>query len=103
MPADPMAPTYDITQSYVFNYDRGPQFASPPPPIADGPCKEFLGRKVRSRIGISAGLLLNSKWMIGYARRGFDILTYKTVRSAHRPCYPPPNWVFVEEGGSAEG
>jgi len=99
----PMTATYDIAQSYQFNYDRGPVFASAAKPIAAGPWKEFLGRKVRSRLGISAGLLLNSKWILGYAQHGFDILTYKTVRSAARACYPPPNWVFIEEDGSKDG
>jgi len=98
-----MTPSYDISRTYQFNYDRGPVFASAPKAVASGPLKEFLGRKVRSTLGIAAGLLLNSKWILGYAQRGFDILTYKTVRSAHRACYPPPNWVFVKDDGSMEG
>ena len=98
-----MNQTYDITQSYQFNYDRGPVFSSRPKPAASGPLKQFLGVNVRSRLGIPAGLLLNSKWILGYAQRGFDILTYKTVRSSHRPCYPLPNWVFVDDNGKTDG
>lgn len=94
-----MIQTYDIQQSYQHNYDRGPVFAAQPMPVSPGPMKTFLGLEVRSRLGISAGLLLNSKWLLGYAQRGFDILTYKTVRSVYRPCYEPPNWVFVEDAG----
>lgn len=94
---------YDITRTYAENYERGPQFDAAPPPVPVTPLKQFLGLPVRSRIGVAAGLLLNSKWILGYARRGFDILTYKTVRSGHRPCYPPPNWVFVEDDGRADG
>jgi dihydroorotate dehydrogenase len=56
---------------------------------------EFLGQAVNSRLGIAAGLLLNAKWIEGYAARGWDLLSYKTVRSAARECYPPPNWAFV--------
>jgi dihydroorotate dehydrogenase len=94
-----MTRTYDIARSYQFNYDRGPDFGGREPVAVDsGPMKRFLGLPVRSRLGIAAGLLLNSKWVIGYAARGYDLLTYKTVRSAYRPCYDPPNWVFVEEG-----
>ena len=89
--------TYDIAETYAFNYERGPVFSDTPRSIVPGPTKAFLGLPVRSRIGIAAGLLLNSKWIAGYAERGFDILTYKTVRSSYRPCYPPPNWVFVED------
>jgi len=95
--------TYDIHATYEENYRRGPRFADPPPPVPETPLKEFLGFQVRSRIGIAAGLLLNSKWVAGYARHGFDLLTYKTVRSAFRPCYPPPNWVFVEDDGATDG
>jgi dihydroorotate dehydrogenase len=98
-----MFETYDRSQSYQFNYDRGPLFASEPKPMPVGPMKSFLGLQVRSRLGIPAGLLLNGKWIAGYARRGWDILTYKTVRSSHRPCYPVPNWVFVGDDGRTEG
>src|SRR5690349_3116321 len=94
--------TYDLQQSYQFNYDRGPVFANAPRKVKPGPMKRFLGLLVRSRIGIAAGVLLNSKWISGYAERGFDILTYKTVRSAFRPCYAPPNWVFVDDDGDAQ-
>jgi dihydroorotate dehydrogenase (NAD+) catalytic subunit len=95
--------SYDRSQSYQFNYDRGPVFASEPKVAPAGPKKTFLGLKVRSRLGIPAGLLLNSKWIAAYAKRGWDVLTYKTVRSSHRPCCPPPNWVFVEDDGKTEG
>jgi len=95
--------SYDIDQSYQWNYDRGPKFDSPPPDLPEGDRKEFLGFSVRSRLGIAAGLLLNSKWILEYAQRGYDILTYKTVRSGFRPCYDPPNWVFVEADDSIDG
>jgi dihydroorotate dehydrogenase (NAD+) catalytic subunit len=95
--------SYDITESYQFNYDRGPAFAGPWPEVPSTPLKEFLGLKVRSRLGIAAGLLLNSKWTSVYARLGFDLLTYKTVRAVFRPCYPPPNWVFVDDRATGDG
>jgi dihydroorotate dehydrogenase len=95
--------TYDITRTYQENYERGPQFGSVAAPVPATPMKTFLGLPVRSRIGIAAGLLLNSQWISGYAQRGFDLLTYKTVRSSHRPCYPLPNWVFVEPDGPDNG
>lgn len=97
-----MFQAYDINATYRENYDAGPRFSGEVPPGPETPLKEFLGCQVRSRIGIAAGLLLNSKWIEGYARRGFDILTYKTVRSAFRPCYDPPNWVFVDGNGKED-
>lgn len=114
-----MHQTYDISRTYQENYDAGPQFLDAPrassssspsssssssnPTNNTSLQKAFLGLPVNSRIGIAAGLLLNSKWILGYAQRGFDILTYKTVRSSHRPCYPTPNWVFVEDDGQNDG
>lgn len=88
-------PTYRIDETYERNYEEGPAFAGPFPPVPPTPWKTFLGLPVRSRVGVSAGLLLNAKWIECYARLGFDLLTYKTVRSSPRPCYPLPNWVRV--------
>jgi dihydroorotate dehydrogenase (NAD+) catalytic subunit len=89
--------TYDVTRTWEENYRNGPLFSEAPPKIPDTGRKRFLGLSVRSRIGISAGLLLNSQWLLPYAERGFDLLTYKTVRSSQRASHPLPNWVFVED------
>ncbi|SVD39698.1 uncharacterized protein METZ01_LOCUS392552, partial [marine metagenome] len=67
-----------------------------PPPLPYPAPVEFLGQMVNSRLGIAAGLLPNAKWISAYAARGWDLLTYKTVRSVARKCYPVPNWVFVD-------
>jgi dihydroorotate dehydrogenase len=56
----------------------------------------LLGRPINSRLGIASGPLLNSKWVDGYARLGFDILTYATVRSAYHPAHGLPNIRPVE-------
>ena len=92
-----MQQAYDIAATYRENFQRGPQL-EPRPAIPTTPANErveFLGFSVNSRLGIAAGLLLNAKWIEGYAARGWDLLSYKTVRSAARECYPPPNWAFV--------
>jgi dihydroorotate dehydrogenase (NAD+) catalytic subunit len=44
---------------------------------------------------------MNSRWVEAYARLGFDILTYKTVRSEARGAYPLPNIAFVENRDQA--
>ncbi len=88
--------TYRRDRSYLWNYRHGPSFPGSFPSLTQTPLKEFLGFRVRSRLGIAAGILLNSRWIECYSRLGFDVLTYKTVRSAARPCYPLPNWVYVE-------
>jgi dihydroorotate dehydrogenase len=98
---------YRRDRSYAWNYEHGPSLPRPRPRVPATPLKELLGFRVRSRVGISAGILLNSRWIERYSRLGFDVLTYKTVRSARRPCYPLPNWLHVEPppgaGSIAEG
>lgn len=91
-----MLTTYRIDETYDWNFRHGPSYDGPFPPVPETPLKDFLGIPVNSRLGIAAGLLLNSRWIETYARLGFDILTYKTVRSVHRECYGLPNWVFID-------
>jgi hypothetical protein len=88
--------TYRTDRSYAWNYEHGPVWAGPNPVVPETPPKHFFGREVASRIGISAGLLLNARWIGFYARCGYDILTYKTVRSRQRACHAMPNWLFVD-------
>jgi dihydroorotate dehydrogenase len=87
---------YDRSQTYSWNYGHAPQ----PPgdlnvPAIDG-LWTFCGRPVPSPLGIAAGPLLNGRWVLYYAELGFDVLTYKTTRSARRECYPAPNLQPVE-------
>jgi len=98
-----MHQTYDIHRTWEDNCERGPAFEDELSDVPTTPMKTFLGLPVRSRLGIAAGLLPNSRWVLPYAQRGFDILTYKTVRSVERPCYPLPNWVFVEDTEPPDG
>ncbi len=88
--------TYRVDRSYEWNYAHGPAWDGPLPRIHATPLKRFLGMPVRSRLGVAAGLLLNSRWVELYARLGYDIVTYKTVRSRARRCHPMPNWVTVD-------
>ncbi|MHB1285935.1 MAG: beta/alpha barrel domain-containing protein [Leptospirales bacterium] len=89
-------PIYDIRKSYDENYQFGPFFSGiPPKPIPPSNQTVFLGKTVSSRIGIPAGPLLNSRWIGFYAKMGFDILTYKTVRSHYHASYPNPNCLYV--------
>ncbi|MBI3471950.1 MAG: dihydroorotate dehydrogenase [Candidatus Solibacter usitatus] len=87
---------YDIRQSYDWNYAHAPEV---PPDVAVPDCPgdwNFCGIATRSPLGIPAGPLLNSRWIHYYAGLGFDVLTYKTVRSGARACYEPPNLLPVE-------
>ena len=91
-------PRYDTTQTYRWNYDHAPD--EPPqikvPPVAGS--WTVCGRPVGSPLGISAGPLLNGRWILYYAALGFDLLTYKTTRSRFRECYDLPNLQPVNTG-----
>lgn len=83
-------PRYDHRRSYEWNYEHPPQ----PVEIETVPVPgnwDFCGLPVDSPLGIAAGPLLNGAWCLYYASLGFDVLTYKTVRSKGRKCYPMPN------------
>ncbi len=89
-------PIYHFDKTYQWNYENGPDFSGDFPEIFEEPSYRLLGFSLNSPIGIPAGILLNSRWVATYARLGFDILTYKTVRTRLRPAYPLPNWVFLD-------
>lgn len=93
---------YDPTKSYEENYDEGPfgDFASPDTYKNPGePKHDFLGFKVYEPFGIPAGPLLNSRYVAGAFRNGFDIAVYKTVRADAYPCHPFPNVLAVHPKG----
>ena len=116
-------PRYDPARSYDWNYEHAPRLPSDegargdggrrgelvPHPVFDHllPGGEgfraipgdwnFCGLPVASPLGIAAGPLLNGLWLRYYAELGFDVLTYKTVRSVERACFPMPNLVPVAQ------
>jgi dihydroorotate dehydrogenase len=49
-------------------------------------------------VGIAAGPLPNSRWIEAYARLGYGLLTYSTVRTAERAAFPAPNLAFCRLG-----
>lgn len=95
-------PFYDPNKSYEENFANGPYGA-----FADGevlkddeePQYDFFGYKVYSPFGIPAGPLINGKFVQGALDKGFDIVTYKTVRSREFPCHPWPNVLSVNVDG----
>ena len=83
-------PRYDLQQDYQWNYDHAPGPVESD--VADIPGDwAFCGLPVDSPLGMPAGPLLNGNWILYYAALGFDVLTYKTVRSVARGCYELPN------------
>ena len=87
---------YAPNRSSDWNYEHAPDeqaFEGRRPLDAPVPGRDwdFCGLPVSSPLGMPAGPLLNGRWVLRYAHAGFDVLTYKTVRSRARECYPLPN------------
>lgn len=92
---------YNPQQTWHWNLERAPRFRDLSDPPSSSPVRgawSWCGLSVESPLGISAGPLLNSHWLLHYADRGFDILVYKTVRTVGRDCYSLPNLVPVATG-----
>ncbi len=51
----------------------------------------YLDWPVSMPCAVAAGPLLNGRWTLYAAECGFDVLTYKTVRSRWRASFPLPN------------
>jgi dihydroorotate dehydrogenase len=86
---------YRADRSYVWNYGHAPKLPRVRR-LPTGPGGKLLGYALNSPLGIAAGPLLNSKWIEAYARVGFDVLTYATVRSSFVPALGLPNLRAVE-------
>ena len=112
-------PFYDVNRTYEDNYEQGPfgLFAEalkgePGETAKSGvsaeasepaqPADSFLGVPVNLAFGIPAGPLLNSRYTTAAFRMGFDLATYKTVRSRAWGCNPFPN-VLAVHPKSADG
>jgi dihydroorotate dehydrogenase len=85
---------YDVTQDFAYNTQK-----KYPETIAlerKPSSKSLFGYPINSQIGIPACAIMTSAGIEWAARSGFDILTYKTVRSSPFAGHPLPNIVFLE-------
>ena len=82
--------TYRIDRSYSWNYDHAPKLPRVRR-LPAAPGGRLFDYALNSPLGIAAGPLLNSKWVEAYARLGYDVLTYATVRSGFAPAHALPN------------
>ncbi len=95
-------PIYDILKTYAENASSGPFFSGMIPERTFPPEDQwidFLGYKIASPIGIPAGPLLTSNWIKLAGALGFDVVTYKTIRSEEYPAHILPNMIFVDTEG----
>jgi dihydroorotate dehydrogenase len=96
-------PVYRLDRTFEQNAAEGPAFNGPYIDVPVTPMKDFLGYQVASRVGVAASLLVNERWFELYSRLGFDLLTYKTVRSRARLAHPLPNWLCLKETSVSAG
>ena len=92
-------PFYDPEKSYEENFKKGPFGSFSGGVVMENkgePKFNFFGYKVFSPFGIAAGPLINGKFAQAALDKGFDIVTYKTVRSGEHPCHPWPNILSVK-------
>ena len=84
---------YDDQLDFPENRDQGPfgAFANDERNEFSGPASyDFFGKKVFSPFGIAAGPLPTPAFIDGALRKGFDIVTLKSVRTAIHPLNPFP-------------
>lgn len=88
---------------YNPGFDLGANAAGPwmeppaHPPAFSGRKWSLLDTEIGVPIGLPASVLtLNSKYVRFYAQCGFNVITYKTVRTREYPPYEPPQWLFLQ-------
>lgn len=94
-------PFFDPHLSYADNYKKGPfgDFAKKKVFKQDNPDNFLFDIPLFTPFGIPAGPLLNSKFVNAALDFGFDIATYKTVRTREYKSNDWPNVLSVEVDG----
>lgn len=96
-------PIYAIDRSYQHNADQGPFFQEEIEERVFPPKSEWIelfGIPLATPFGVPAGPLLGSRYIAFAAAMGFDVLTYKTIRSFACEGHPLPNMIYVKQEGS---
>ena len=86
---------YRVDRSHAWNYGHAPKLPRVRR-LPAAPGGRLFDYRLNSPLGVAAGPLLNSRWVEAYARIGYDILTYATVRSGLVPAAALPNIRAVE-------
>ena len=95
-----MALAYKLSRSLAWNAAHPPKLPARPRRLPVAPARLF-DFALESPVGIAAGPLPNSRWIQAYARLGYGLFTYGTVRSQARPALAPPNMIPCRMGDPA--
>jgi dihydroorotate dehydrogenase (NAD+) catalytic subunit len=91
---------YDPNKTFDQNMDDGPYFDSIPElERTDKPRFDFLGFPIYLPFGIAAGTLPTAKHVKAAFDWGYDVATYKTMRSVAYPANQFPNIIPIETSG----
>jgi dihydroorotate dehydrogenase len=92
------SPIYDIKQTFEENVTYGPFWNERLPEVAKLAKKShFLGHEVNSLFGVSAcPLTANAKYVKLMSQLGYDIITYKSVRSIEWRGNKYPHFRYVD-------
>lgn len=95
---------YDITKSFEENSTFGPHWDGKFPKLPKVRRKiSFLGFSLNSPFGIPAcPLTVNARFIGVVSRLGFDLLTYKSIRSVEWHGNPFPHWFYVDAPKKAD-
>lgn len=94
----PQSMLYQLDQTFEYNLAFGP-FWDQKLPVRKLPTKKykFLNFSVNSLFGVSAcPLTVNSRFLLLMAKLGYDLLTYKSVRSVEWHGNVFPHWMHVD-------
>jgi dihydroorotate dehydrogenase len=91
------APPFDHLQTYWSNFYSGPRVASSPIPLErERPTFNLLGLPLGIPFGVPAcAVTPHSGYVEYFASRGFDLITYKTVRGGPWNPHRSPNLAFA--------
>ena len=87
-----------LNRSFAWNAAHPPKLPPRPRRLPAAPPLRLFDHTLECPVGIAAGPLPNSRWIEAYARLGYGLLTYKTVRTVERAAFPAPNLAFCRLG-----
>lgn len=89
---------YNILKSFEENVVYGPHWEGPLPTVPTTTAtKTFLGHRVNSLFGVSASpMTFGSRNCAFFSKLGYDILTYRSVRSIEWHGVSYPQWRYVD-------
>jgi len=89
---------YDVSKSFEYNTVHGPLFTGDIPACKRSKAtqKILFGHSISSAIGVPACAPMTGKGIKLAAQLGFDVLTYKTIRSVACKSHACPNIFYVD-------